>query len=96
MPPRKSYPDEVHQLLANKVRALRLARGWSQEQLSDVSGLHRNYIGYIERAECNVGLINLKRLARAFDVPVHEMLMADDRVDEIAAATYRCDAPSYH
>jgi transcriptional regulator with XRE-family HTH domain len=62
-------------LLATRVRMLRARYGWSQERLAEVSGLHRNYIGHIERAELNIGLDNLERLAHAFDVPVAEMLL---------------------
>lgn len=62
-------------MLATRVRMLRARRGWSQERLAEVSGLHRNYIGHIERAELNIGLDNLERLALAFNVSISEMLI---------------------
>ncbi len=52
--------------LALRVRLLRAARGWSQERLAAESGLHRNYIGHIERAELNAGLDNIEKIALAF------------------------------
>ncbi len=50
------------------VRKLREARGLSQEAFADVCGLHRTYIGGIERGERNIGLLNVLRIARALGV----------------------------
>ena len=65
-------------LLARRVRLLRAARGWSQEVLAELSGVHRNYIGHIERAEINAGLDNLEKIAQAFDMQVHALLAFHD------------------
>ncbi|MBA3617869.1 MAG: helix-turn-helix transcriptional regulator, partial [Rubrobacteraceae bacterium] len=54
-------------LLGERVRELRSGLGLSQEKLADVSGLHRTYIGAIERGERNVSLRNIVRLAQALD-----------------------------
>lgn len=61
-----------------QVRALRLARGWSQEDLAEASGLHRTYIGSLERGQRNVALDNLWRLADTLGVSPGE-LMPDAR-----------------
>ncbi len=61
-------------LLGRKLRLLRFLRGWSQEDLSEASGLHRTYISSVERANCNVSLDNIEKLADAFGRPVHDML----------------------
>jgi transcriptional regulator with XRE-family HTH domain len=50
------------------VRALRLSKGWTQEELGHKAGLHPTYIGGIERGERNVGFDNLLKVARAFGV----------------------------
>lgn len=50
-----------------RIRQLRLAKDWSQEELAVRSGLHPTYIGGIERGERNLGLDNILKLARALD-----------------------------
>ncbi len=64
--------------LAQKLRVLRFMRGWSQEKLAAVSGLHRTYISAIERGERNISLDNIEKLADAFGLSIKEMLAAPD------------------
>ncbi|HEX9627582.1 MAG TPA: helix-turn-helix transcriptional regulator [Acidiferrobacterales bacterium] len=88
-------PDngDLRRLLARRMRMLRAMRGWSQEVLAELSGLHRNYIGHIERAEVNIGLENLSKIARAFGLPAYALLKDEGglgcgdypRVEESAA-----------
>jgi transcriptional regulator with XRE-family HTH domain len=56
----------IKSLVGKSVRALREERGYSQEELAERAGLHRNYVGGIERGERNVGLENIAKLAKAF------------------------------
>lgn len=57
----------------NKVRQLRNQKGWSQEELSFKSGFHRTYIGMIERAERNISLRNIARIAKTFDLEIKDL-----------------------
>lgn len=56
------------------MRARRRELGISQEELADRCGLHRTYIGSVERAERNVSLDNIDRISTALGAPVPEML----------------------
>ncbi|HED19623.1 MAG TPA: XRE family transcriptional regulator [Gammaproteobacteria bacterium] len=60
--------------LAQRVRLLRTSHGWSQEVLAELSGLNRSYIGAVERAEHNIGLDNIERIATALETNVPDLL----------------------
>ena len=60
--------------LGEKIRRLRKKMGISQEELGYRADLHRTYIGAIERAEQNVSIDNIHKIARALKVPVDELL----------------------
>jgi len=61
-------------LFGKRVRELRLALGLSQEKLAEISDLHRNYVGGVERGERNVSLINIVKLARGLDAEPAELM----------------------
>lgn len=56
-----------------KIRELRKEKGLSQEQLSFKADLHRTYIGMIERAEKNITLTNIEKIAKALDVDIKNL-----------------------
>jgi transcriptional regulator with XRE-family HTH domain len=66
--------SQLRRILANNIRAHRARLDISQEQLADACGLHRTYIGSVERCERNVTLSTLEVLAAALDVSVPELL----------------------
>ena len=51
-------------IVAQNVRKFRKEKGWSQEELASRCGLHRTYIGAIERSERNITLETLERLSK--------------------------------
>lgn len=59
-----------------KVQSLRKDLGISQEELAFRSGLHRTYIGMIERAERNITLVNIKKIADALNVNIKDLFNA--------------------
>ncbi len=58
----------------NKVREKRLALGLSQEELATRAKVHRTYIGMIERAEKNITLENIEKIAKALAISVDSLL----------------------
>lgn len=56
-----------------RVRQLRTERGWSQEAFADLCGLHRTYVGAIERGEQNLSLLNIEKLAATLKMSLAEL-----------------------
>jgi transcriptional regulator with XRE-family HTH domain len=63
----------VKSRFGSTIRELREEHGYSQEELAEHAGLHRNYVGGIERGERNVALENIAKLAKALSVPSREL-----------------------
>lgn len=65
---------DPEELVGKNVRRHRHRQGWSQEQLAEKSGLHRTYVGSVERGERNVAVRNIFALAEALKVDPRELL----------------------
>lgn len=61
-------------LFGKAVQQRRKKLGLSQEQLAEKAGVHRTYVGMIERAEKNITLCNIERIAAALEIPIKELL----------------------
>jgi transcriptional regulator with XRE-family HTH domain len=70
----KAEKSALRQVVAANVRRLRKAKGLSQEAFADECGLHRTYVGAIERSERNVSLDNIERMAISLGVAPFELL----------------------
>ena len=66
---------DICKKFGNRVRELRVAQGLSQEVLAQKAGLHRTYIGGIERGERNVSLSNINKIALALKLPLYELVI---------------------
>lgn len=71
--------SSAHIALGRAVREVRQTRRISQEELGFRSGMHRTYIGGIERGERNPTFVRLRRLAEALDVPASGLLADAER-----------------
>lgn len=65
---------DVTQVFADNIKEFRFAQGLSQEALADLAGLHRTYIGAVERGERNITLLNANRIAEALGVKLSDCL----------------------
>lgn len=61
-------------VLGKQVRKIRLSRKISQEKLAELAGVHRNFIGVLERGESNCGVLALIAIAKALHVKPARLL----------------------
>ncbi|MCC6550305.1 MAG: helix-turn-helix transcriptional regulator [Ignavibacteriaceae bacterium] len=66
--------SEISLRFGQKVREVRTSRGLSQEQLAELAGVHRTYIGMIERAEKNITLVTMQKIANALGVKIIDLI----------------------
>ena len=69
--------EPIIKIIAKNVRQYRKKAHLSQEQLAERAGLHRTYIGGVERGEYNISAINIARIARALDLEPFILLVGD-------------------
>lgn len=65
---------EIQKRLAVRVKALRLEKGWSQEELAHQAGMHRTFVSQIERATKISSIVTVEKVARAFEITIGELL----------------------
>lgn len=66
--------ENIKTILAENIRSYRHSKGLSQEEMAEKCGLHRTYIGSVERGERNVTLSTLEVLASTLGVSVPQLL----------------------
>lgn len=67
--------SQVLKSFGDKVRQERTKRNLSQEGLANLAGVHRTYIGMIERAEKNITLENIEKIAKALKIKISSLLI---------------------
>lgn len=72
-----NLPENV----GKRIRDLRKAKGWTQEQLAEAASLHYSYIGGVERGDRNISLETLGKIISAFDVPAIEIFRFEDETE---------------
>jgi transcriptional regulator with XRE-family HTH domain len=65
--------QQIQRKLGERIRKLRSLKGWSQEEFADVSGLHRTYIGAVERGEKNLTISTLCTIAKTLDTSIAQL-----------------------
>lgn len=67
-------PERIRKQLGNRIRERRKSLGFSQERLAEDAGLHRTYVGAVERGERNVSLDNIVAIATALHTSASDLL----------------------
>ncbi len=65
--------EKILVIFGERVRKFRKEKGLSQEQLAFKADLHRTYIGMIERAEKNLTLLNIEKIANSLEVEISQL-----------------------
>lgn len=74
-----STKQKLRNVFASRIRAERLRLGFSQEDLAERTGLHRTYIGSIERGERNVSIDNIEKIARSLGLRAADLLISEKK-----------------
>jgi transcriptional regulator with XRE-family HTH domain len=70
---------DLVRVFGENIRHLRDVKCWSQEQLAQRAGLHRSYVGEIERGEVTASILTVEKLANAFDIPMANLLIRENQ-----------------
>jgi len=66
---RKVVKSQVLKVFGENLRILREQKGISQEHLAEIAGLHRTYLGGVERGERNPTLLTIVKISRGLEIP---------------------------
>ena len=65
----------ILEIFGGNVQKYRKVKQISQEKLAEIAGVHRTYVGMIERAEKNITLRNMEKVAKALEVKIADLLV---------------------
>lgn len=72
--PNPTQTCDAQRLFATNMRRIRKEKGLTQERVAEAAGLHPNYVSSVERAERNISICNIERIAIALDVTMAELV----------------------
>ena len=86
----ETLPNLLLKALGQRIRALRTEQGYSQEAFADKCGVHRTFMGTVERGESNLSFQNIARVAATLDVPLSTLFLdLEGRARTLAAQSAR-------
>ena len=71
--------SDIKKIFGKNIRHIRESRNMTQEKLSDLCGLHRTYIGSVERGERNISIGNIQKIANALQVKIIDLFKGINR-----------------
>jgi transcriptional regulator with XRE-family HTH domain len=85
VPPRPRRFDELlhRRDFGERIHALRMQRGWSQENLAEAADLHRTYVNRIERGLVNISIDSMQRLANGLGMDLRDLFEHSERQDTV-------------
>ncbi|PQP84182.1 XRE family transcriptional regulator [Paenibacillus sp. PCH8] len=75
--------SELRQLIGTRIRAIRNAKGLTQQKLADIAGLDYRYIGALERGERNFSIDTLEKVLVALDVSINELMYLENKTNSV-------------
>jgi len=73
-------PLSIQQAFGLALREQRERKGLSQERLAELAGLHRTYVGSVERGERNISIRNILTLAQALEISASHLIASTERL----------------
>lgn len=84
--------SDITKILGQRIRSHRIAKGYSQEKLAELSGCHPTYIGQIERGEKNATIESIEKIAIALDISLSSLFehigLQNDKSENIPLKCY--------
>jgi transcriptional regulator with XRE-family HTH domain len=82
----RRHPDRLLQALGQRIRELRTELGYSQEGFADKCGVHRTFMGTIERGESNLSFQNIARVAATLHIPLSTLFLGIEGKAQVSTA----------
>ena len=83
--------SSIAHTIGERIRIYRLKRGFSQEQLAELAGVHPTYIGQLERGEKNATMETIEKVSLALEIPLSELFqLLGGRQEDAPNYAYLC------